>query len=90
MAFKIGDRVKCLDFSGSDGQDILNLYGENTPIIIVNVFHSNGIDFICLNGTGGIWSSYANRFVLWGSNLSDDAATAYEETMEYERLINGG
>ena len=87
--FKIGDCVKCINFDGSAGREILLLYG-GSPIIVTDVYVDYGIDFICINGTTdrNRWGVYAKRFEFAETETQLDA-TEYEETMEYERLING-
>ena len=83
--FKIGDRVKCIDFEGATGIYLREL--GDVPLVVTDVCMQSGDDFIYVNG--GIDGAYEERFVLEEDIVSHDFAAEYEETMEFERLVNG-
>ena len=86
--FKIGDRVKCIDFEGGTGF-LLRELGD-VPLIVTDVYRYNNEDFICVNGRSRHpYGATPKRFVLEDDIVPHDPAAEYEETMEFERLVNG-
>jgi len=79
--FKIGDRVKCIDFEGATGLNLREL--GDVPLVVSDIYRDNDKDFISVNSV----NAYASRFVL--EVMPHDLAVEYEETMEFERLVNG-
>ncbi len=86
--FKIGDRVKCIDFEGATGEYLREL--GDRPLIVSDVYIQNDDVFISVNGGTGMYDgAYQKRFVLEDDIVTHDPAAEYEEIMEFERLVNG-
>jgi len=102
--FKVGDLVKCVNYDDVTGERLLQ-YGRDAILTVTGVYRSSDITFILVNGgrQEDHDGAYSTRFVLSDQMdaivlsdqmdaivLSDQMdAIEYEETMAFEKLVNG-
>ncbi len=86
--FKVGDLVVATQFDGATGEYLSpdKIY----RVLSIEKEHTNCL--LTLEGeitnSGDPLKAYDRRFILHNSQKMD-AATEYEEAMEFDRLVNG-
>jgi len=88
--FKVGDLVVAMQFDGPTGRYLVP--NKVYRVAIIGEINSAEGHLLTLDGlynNGEPVRAYDRRFELYISSKMDDAASEYEEAMEFDRLVNG-